>query len=83
MQISLTTGTATPSNDILFTVTYAKPFQYNITKGVVFSPANANAVGANVYVDGATESLTSFIFRVTSPSLAISTLFMWNFQACA
>lgn len=82
MQVSLTTGTATPSNDILFTVTYGKPFQYNITKGVVFSPANANAVGTNVFVDGATESLTQFIFRVTSPPLAISTLYLWNFQAC-
>jgi hypothetical protein len=83
MQITLTTGTATLSNAILFTVTYAASFQYNITKGVVFSPANANAVGQNVYVDGATESLTAFVFRVTSPSLAISTAYMWNFQACA
>ncbi len=82
MQVSLTTGTATPNNAILFTVTYGKPFQYNITKGVVFAPANANAVGAPVYVDGATESLTSFVFRVTSPSLAISTAYIWNFQAC-
>jgi hypothetical protein len=80
MQITLNTGTGTLSSADLFTVTYGQPFEYNVTKGVVFSPANVNAVGAPVYID--TETLTSFIFRIASPSLTISSVFIWNIQAC-
>lgn len=84
MQITVLTGSAPTAAGIIMTVTYNSAFINTLNKGVIFSPANANAAAlsgaTNPYVP--TEALGSFVFNAGSSALAATTSYIWNFQAC-
>lgn len=84
MQITVLTGTSPTAGGNIVVVTYNTAFAGTVNKGVVFSPAGANAAA----LSGATspyisaETLTTFTFTSGSSALAATTTYMWNFQAC-
>lgn len=75
--ITITTGSSPAANATLVTVTFSATYGA-APRAISLDPANANAAGANVWVDSASAAAGTFTLKVGT-ALAASTTYTWYF----